>query len=115
MNTKNASRGADAMTSPPDVQRPLAVVTGASSGIGRELAHLAADDGYDLIVVARRADRLAALAGELSVLGAATEAVVVDLAQPTGAQAVGEAVAGRPVDVLAVSYTHLTLPTTPYV
>ena len=88
------------MTSPPDVQRPLAVVTGASSGIGRELARLAADDGHDLIVLARRADRLAALAGELSALGAATEAVVVDMAQPTGAQAVGEAVAGRPVDVL---------------
>ena len=97
---ENASLGADAMTSPPDVQRPLAVVTGASSGIGRELARLAADDGHDLIVLARRADRLAALAGELSALGAATEAVVVDMAQPTGAQAVGEAVAGRPVDVL---------------
>lgn len=88
------------MTSPHDLQRPLALVTGASSGIGRELARLAAQDGYDLIVVARRADRLAALAGELSAVGATTEPVVVDLAQPAGVQEVAGVVAGRPVDVL---------------
>jgi short-subunit dehydrogenase len=88
------------MTSPQDLQRPLALVTGASSGIGRELARLAAHDGYDLIVVARRADRLAALAGELSAVGATTEPVVVDLAQPAGVQEVAEVVADRPVNVL---------------
>jgi short-subunit dehydrogenase len=82
------------------VQRPLALVTGASSGIGRELACLAAQDGYDLIVVARRADRLAALASELNSLGAITETAVVDLAQPSGAQEVAEVVGARPVDVL---------------
>lgn len=88
------------MTSPPDTQRPLAVVTGASSGIGRELARVAARNGYDLIVVARRADRLAALASELAAFGGTTEQVVVDLAQSGGAQAVVEAVADRPVEVL---------------
>jgi short-subunit dehydrogenase len=81
-------------------QRTLAIVTGASSGIGRELARLAARDGYDLIVVARRADRLAALATELSQLGATTESAVVDLAQPASAQEVAEVVAGRPVEML---------------
>jgi uncharacterized protein len=88
------------MTSPNQRQRPLALVTGASSGIGRELARLAARDGYDLIVVARRADRLAALATELSEFGATTESVVVDLAQPTGTRTVVEAVADRLVEVL---------------
>jgi uncharacterized protein len=76
------------MTSLHQVQRPLALVTGASSGIGRELARLAAHDGYDLMVVARRGDRLAALASELTSFGATAESVVVDLAQPTGARAV---------------------------
>jgi short-subunit dehydrogenase len=88
------------VTSPPDTQRPLAVVTGASSGIGRELARVAARNGYDLIVVARRADRLAALASELAAFGGTTEQVVVDLAQSGGAQAFVEAVADRPVEVL---------------
>src|ERR1700749_3500397 len=36
--------------------RPLAVVTGASSGIGRELAQLAAQDGHDLVIVADQGD-----------------------------------------------------------
>jgi short-subunit dehydrogenase len=92
--------GLEAMTSPNQRQRPLALVTGASSGIGRELARLAARDGYDLIVVARRADRLSALATELSEFGATAESVVVDLAQPTGTRTVVEAVADRPVEVL---------------
>jgi short-subunit dehydrogenase len=91
---------ADAMMSRHHVQHPLAVITGASSGIGRELARLAAQDGYDLMVVARRADRLAALVAEVTAFGATTEPVVVDLAQPTGGQQVVEAIAGRPVEVL---------------
>lgn len=58
------------MTSPqadpdPDRTPPLAVVTGASAGIGRELARVLAAEGFRLAVVARREERLRALAGEL--------------------------------------------------
>jgi short-subunit dehydrogenase len=82
------------------MQRPLAVITGASSGIGREMARLAARDGYDLIVAARREDRLAALAAELATLGVTTKPVVVDLSQPASAHEVHAVIAERSVDVL---------------
>lgn len=45
--------------------RRTALVTGASSGLGRELAHLLAIDGYDLLLVARRLEPLRDLAGRL--------------------------------------------------
>ena len=50
--------------------RRVLVVTGASSGIGREIARLAPSFGFDVVAVARRGDRLRALATELEALGA---------------------------------------------
>ena len=50
----------------PSASRPVAVVTGASSGIGLELSRLLARDGHDLVIVAQHAERLAEVARELT-------------------------------------------------
>lgn len=62
--------------------RPLAIVTGASSGIGREFAELFARDGHDLLLVARRRDALDAVARQLcDQYGIACETFPADLSK----------------------------------
>src|SRR6185503_8915456 len=61
--------------------RPKALITGASSGIGKVYAQRLAKRGYDLVLVARDRARLDALAKELSQDGAAAEVLVADLTQ----------------------------------
>lgn len=56
--------------------RRIAVVTGASDGIGAELARVFADRGHDLALVARRRDRLEALADEIAATGRNRPAVI---------------------------------------
>jgi uncharacterized protein len=82
--------------------RPLAVVTGASAGIGRELADILAREGHDLVLVARRETELKALAEELHRRHGATSTIAaVDLSQPDAADQIVAAIgAGTPVDVL---------------
>ncbi len=77
--------------------RPLALVTGASSGIGKTFATALARRGYDLVLVARDADRLRALSSELSGLGASATPVAADLGTDEGLAAAEEAIrtAGR--------------------
>src|SRR4051812_47027643 len=64
--------------------RPRALVTGASSGIGLAFAQRLANDGYDLILVARRHERLMQLARKIEKDGAKAEVVVADLGMPEG-------------------------------
>jgi len=86
-------------------QRPLAVVTGASSGIGRELARLAAQDGYDLVVAADEGP-LEEAAGAFRAFGANVAAVEADLATSFGIDKVMLAIGGRPVDLLVANAGH---------
>ncbi len=84
--------------------RPLAVVTGATAGIGRELARVFAHNGFDLVVAAED-DRVAEVVRELNALGVDAHGVRVDLAGFDGCEALVDTVAGlgRPIDALALN------------
>lgn len=83
---------------------PLAVVTGASSGIGLELARELAENGFDLVICAE-GDELALAADALRASNVAVEAVRADLARPDGVERLVDAVGatGRPVEALVVN------------
>ena len=87
-----------------EAARPLAIVTGASSGIGYELAKLFAEDGFDLVVAADTP--LTEAVNALEGLGARVNAVQADLASEEGVQALYRAVDGRPIDALAANAGH---------
>jgi len=84
--------------------RKLAIVTGASSGIGFEIAKLAAEDGYDLIVAA---DTPFVEAGPaLKDFGVQVEEVEADLATKQGVDQLLAKITDRPVDVLVANAGH---------
>jgi len=80
-----------------ETARKRALVTGASSGLGEEFARQLAERGYDLVIVARRKDRLEKLASEL---GGNVEVLEADLAQPAGVDAVTSRLARGDIDML---------------
>ena len=82
--------------------RPLALITGASSGIGVDLAREFARDGYDLVLAARRVEPMQKLADELKSLGAAAAVIAADLSKPGAAASLAADLAARGlvIDVL---------------
>ena len=86
------------------IQRPIALVTGASSGIGLELARQFADHGFDLVVAAED-DGIHTAADELATHGAEVRAEQVDLANPLAVSALHRAATtdGRPISAAALN------------
>jgi short-subunit dehydrogenase len=85
--------------------KPLAVVTGASTGIGYELAKLCARNGFDLVIAANE-PAIEKAAQDLRALGTAVEAVEADLATLEGVDKLYTAVKGRPVEALLANAGH---------
>ena len=88
-------------STPPVKARPTALITGASAGIGAALAHVFAERGYDLILAARRGEKLAEIATKLQDT-CTVNCITIDLAKAKGAQKLFAAVGAldKPVDAL---------------
>jgi short-subunit dehydrogenase len=88
----------------PSAERPLALVTGASSGIGKELAKQFVDNGFDLVIAAEDRD-IEIAADDLRGNGADVQAVQVDLTTPQGVEELYSriSIAGRPLQAAALN------------
>ncbi|MBL8215065.1 MAG: SDR family NAD(P)-dependent oxidoreductase, partial [Bryobacterales bacterium] len=85
--------------------RPLAIVTGASAGIGYELAKRCAQEGFDLVIAADQPG-IQPAADDFRTLGAKVDAVQADLATLEGNDQIYKALNGRPVDALLANAGH---------
>lgn len=89
-----------------------ALITGASAGIGRELALVFAAHGFDVVLIARREERLKALAQEVQQAhGVTAHVMVADLADPAAPRRIFDEMAARhiPIDAL-VNNAGYTVP-----
>ena len=78
----------------------VTLITGASAGIGTELARVFASNGHRVALVARRADRLKTLSGEITAAGGAAPIVIsCDLEQPDAGDEISAALAAEGVEV----------------
>ena len=83
----------------PSQSKPLAVVTGASTGIGYELAKYCAANDFDLVVVADESE-IKKAAKDFEAMGAKVDALQADLASLEGVDKLYALIGGRPVDAL---------------
>ena len=82
------------------VTERVTLITGASAGIGTELARVFASNGHRVALVARRGDRLTELAAEITAAGGAAPIVIpCDLVQPDACERIAEALAAAGVEV----------------
>ena len=87
------------------MSKPFAIVTGASSGIGLELAAICAQEGFDLLVAADRPE-IHTAADRFRADGAEVTVIETDLATTDGVNHLWASVAGRPVDALLANAGH---------
>src|ERR1700742_1645304 len=84
----------------PNVTERVTLITGASAGIGTELARVFASKGHRVALVARRADRLAALADEIAAGGGGAPIVIAcDLEQPDAGDRIAAALIAEGVEI----------------
>jgi short-subunit dehydrogenase len=88
----------------PESLKPVALVTGASAGIGSVYAERLAERGYDLILIARRADRLQALSSKVeAAFGARADVVEADLTRDVDVTRVEQLIRDTPTITLLVN------------
>lgn len=88
----------------PEQYGPCALVTGASAGIGAEFATQLARQGFDLVLVARRKDKLASIATRLRQdHGVAVTVLDIDLAHPDAVENMAQATAGLDIGLVVLN------------